>query len=218
VTFTPLFPKWSNSALWASLAAGAIALVGLPILLMIFARSPYFTGQDDPVMQPVKFDHRHHVRDDGVACLYCHYSVDRSPYAGVPATSLCMGCHSQIWTNSPELALVRKSYFDHEPIRWQRVNGVPDFVFFNHSIHVTKGVGCITCHGRVDLMPQVHQVQPLLMAWCLECHREPEKYLRPKERVTDMEWQPDRPQRELGRELVERYHVKPPTDCTGCHR
>jgi len=200
------------------MGAVALTLIGVPVLLMVLVRAPYFTAQDDPVMQPVKFYHRHHVQDDGVACLYCHETAERAPFAGIPATSTCMGCHSQIWTKSPELSLVRQSSFEHRPIHWVRVNNLPDFVFFDHSIHVAKGVGCVTCHGRVDLMGQVRQVEPLLMSWCLDCHRAPERYLRPRERVTDMSWKPDRAQLDVGRELVQRYDVRPTTDCTGCHR
>jgi hypothetical protein len=204
--------------LWLSIASGVGLVIGLLILLMVLVRSPYFTGKDDPVMQPVKFDHRHHVRDDGIACLYCHDGAERAAYAGIPATATCMGCHAQIWTASPELAPVRQSWAESKPIPWVRVNNLPDFVFFDHSIHVAKGVGCVTCHGRVDLMGQVYQQAPLLMSWCLGCHREPERYLRPRERVTDMEWKPDRSQIELGHELVRRYGVRSVTDCTGCHR
>jgi hypothetical protein len=214
----PLFPKWSNAVLWSAMGLAGLTLVGVPTLLMVFTRTPYFTGEEEPLLQPVKFDHRHHARDDAIACVYCHDTVETSAYAGVPPTSTCMGCHSQIWTKSPELALVRTSYFERKPIRWARVNNLPDHVFFDHSIHVAKGVGCVTCHGRVDLMGQVYQATPLLMSWCLDCHREPAKFLRPRERVTDMAWRPEGVQLELGRELVRRYGVDPKTDCTGCHR
>jgi hypothetical protein len=170
-------------------------------------------------MQPIKFDHRHHVRDDGIDCLYCHGAAMHGAYAGVPATSVCMNCHSQVWPASPELRRLRDSYFDHKPIVWQRVNNLPLHVFFNHSIHLAKGVGCVTCHGRVDLMGQVYQAESLLMGWCLDCHRHPTGHLRPPDKVTDMEWTPSpRTQDEVGREIQEKLHVRPPTDCTGCHR
>ncbi len=129
-----------------------------------------------------------------------------------------MNCHSQIWTRSPEVLPVRASYFEGTPIRWQRVHRLPGFVYFNHSIHLAKGVGCVSCHGRVDTMPQVLQVAPLSMAWCLDCHRQPEAFLRPPDRVADMEYVPSRPQEVVGREIKERLHVKPATECTGCHR
>lgn len=213
-----IFPPWSNSLLWLGLCIGAIAALSFPAFLMMEARTPYFTGQYMLRMQPIKFDHRHHTRDDGINCLYCHFTADRSSFAGMPSTSMCMNCHNQIWTNSPELAPLRSSYFDGQPIVWAKVNNLPGHVYFNHSIHVAKGVGCVTCHGRVDLMPQVYQHAPLLMSWCLGCHRNPEDYVRPRDKVTDMAWEPDRPQRELGRELVREYDIRPGTDCWTCHR
>jgi hypothetical protein len=172
----------------------------------------------DPRDQPVKFDHRHHVRDDGINCLYCHYTAETTAFAGIPPTSLCMNCHNQVWTQSPELAVVRASYFDDTAMHWSRVNSLPDHVFFNHSIHLAKGVGCASCHGRVDEMGQVYQVERLSMSWCLDCHRSPERFLRPKDEVTDMQWQPTRPQEIVGAEIRDQLHVAPTTDCTGCHR
>jgi hypothetical protein len=196
----------------------AAGVVGFPTFFMVWARTPYATGQDEPRMQPIKFDHRHHVRDDGIECTYCHAGATRSAFAGVPPTSVCMGCHAQIWTQSPELAALRASWIEDRPIVWRRVHSLPQHVYFNHAIHVNKGVGCVTCHGRVDRMSQVFQVEELTMSWCLECHRNPERYLRPPEKVTDMEWVPDRPQLELGREIAARLAVRSITDCTGCHR
>jgi hypothetical protein len=213
-----LFPSYANQIYWAAIGAMGLAIVGTPTALILWARTPYATGQGDPVEQPVKFDHRHHVHDDAVTCEYCHDSAMRAPTAGIPSTSLCMNCHSQVWPSSPELEPVRRSWFEDQPIRWTRVNSLPDFVFFDHSAHTTHGVGCVTCHGRVDLMAQVYQARPLTMRWCLECHREPERFLRPLDKITDMEWTPDRPQLELGRELRARLGVDPPTHCTGCHR
>jgi cytochrome c7-like protein len=214
----PLFPSWANSIYWLAIAAVATVTVASPLALIAWARTPYSTAEQEPAEQPIKFDHRHHVRDDGIDCLYCHSGAESSPYAGVPATSLCMGCHAQIWTRSPELARVRESYFSGNPIHWQRVNRLPDFVFFNHSIHVHKGVGCVTCHGRVDEMGQVFAAQPLTMRFCLDCHRNPEKHLRPLDEITNMDWKPKRPQNEVGRELGAQLHVRSVTDCTGCHR
>ncbi len=214
----PLFPAWADSLLRLALIAAAGVFVGGPLLLMAWVRTPWATGQALPLAQPVAFDHRHHVRDDGIDCLYCHSDAVRSPYAGVPATSVCMGCHAQIWTQSPELAVVRQSAATGTPIVWRRVDNLPQHVFFNHAIHLAKGVGCVSCHGRVDQMAMVYQAEPLLMSECLECHRHPERHLRPRESVTDMEWRAAGSQEELGRELVQRYDVHPTTDCSGCHR
>jgi len=215
---SPLFPAWSNSLFrWAIAVAAFGVVVVIPAFLMGWARTPYANGEAEPVEQPIKFDHRHHVRDDGIDCTYCHTGVTTSAYAGVPPTSVCMNCHSQVWTASPELTRLRQSYFENRPLEWTRVSTLPDHVFFNHSIHVAKGVGCVTCHGRVDLMAEVYQAQTLTMGWCLGCHRHPEDRLRPRDRVTDMEWTTDHPE-ELGQKLAREYEVAPTTDCSGCHR
>jgi hypothetical protein len=187
-------------------------------LLMAWVRSPLSTGQGEPVDQPVAFDHRHHVRDDGIDCRYCHYDVARSRFAGLPETDLCMGCHGQIWANSPPLEPVRNSAFAERPIHWRRVTLLPDFVYFDHAIHVTKGVGCESCHGRVDLMAKVYAAAPVNMGWCLDCHRHPERHLRPPESVTVQGYEPAEPQEVLGPRLVKEQRVSPPVHCTGCHR
>ncbi len=214
----PLFPEWSSSLFRFVIGSAIAAAVAVPALCMAWVRTPYMTGQDEPLAQPVKFDHRHHVRDEGIDCEYCHSGVTRSAYAGIPAVSVCMGCHDQIWTSSPELARVRDAYFHDQPIRWARVDSLPRHVFFNHAIHVAKGVGCVTCHGRVDLMGQVLQERSLLMQWCLDCHRHPEPNLRPPSEVTNMEWAPGEAQEALGRRLRVQLDVHPTTDCSGCHR
>ncbi|HEX7665088.1 MAG TPA: cytochrome c3 family protein [Polyangiaceae bacterium] len=213
-----LFPAWADSVFRSALLGGVVLAAGVPALGMWIARSPAMTGEGEPIEQPVKFDHRHHVKDDGIDCLYCHVDAQRSRFAGVPATSVCMGCHDQVWTQSPELAPVRASAKSGAPIVWNRVNALPQHVFFDHRIHVAKGVGCETCHGRVDQMAAVRQEEPLTMKWCLECHRAPEKFLRPRENVTTMGFVPDRPQDEIGPALVAKYDVHPTTDCSGCHR
>lgn len=210
----PLFPPWSNSAYRLVLFLVAVVLIGIPTALMILVRTPYMTGENETVDQPIQFDHRHHYGDDGIQCLYCHSEAETSPFAGVPPVSLCMNCHNQVWPDAPLLRKVRASYFTGEPIRWKRVNDLPDFVFFNHAVHVTKGVACVTCHGRVDLMPMVMQAEPLTMQWCLECHRNPQPHLRPPQLVTDMDWQP--PPGGVPPQALPQ--VNPPTHCTGCHR
>jgi hypothetical protein len=178
-------------------------------------RTPYVTGEGAPIDQPVKFDHRHHVADDGIDCLYCHENATRSPHAGVPPTTRCMGCHSQIWVGSPEVEPVRTSFFEGRPIPWQRVNNLPKFVFFDHSVHLAKGVGCVECHGRVDQMAAVTQAEQLSMSWCLGCHRDPTPHIRPPDRVTDMDYEaPLQIRRAIARELG----VETLTNCSNCHR
>src|SRR5439155_22394064 len=157
----------------------------------------------------------------GIDCRYCHTSVEKAAFAGIPPTKTCMNCHSQIWAQSPYLEPVRESFRTDKSLEWTRVNDLPDFVYFDHSIHVNKGVGCETCHGRVDQMPLTWKANDLHMAWCLDCHRHPENFLRPKDQVFTMGWQPPTDQRTLGRQLVEQYHIEPAfklTNCSICHR
>jgi Cytochrome c7 and related cytochrome c len=173
-----------------------------------------------PLEQPIPFSHKHHVGDDGIDCRYCHTSVEKSAFAGIPATEICMTCHSQIWTDSPLLEPVRESFRTGKPLVWERVHDLPDFVFFNHSIHLKKGVSCVSCHGRIDEMPLTYKAKPLSMRWCLECHRNPEKQVRPREHVFDLAWKPDQNQEEMGRELINRYHILNSfqlTNCSTCH-
>jgi hypothetical protein len=197
------------------LVGGAAGTVGA---LMLYARIPYGTGQQEQVAQPVQFDHRHHVVDDLIDCRYCHATVDRAPSAGIPPTELCLNCHSQVWNKSPLLDLVRASWFSGQPIVWTRVHRLPGFVYFNHAVHVNKGVGCVECHGRVDEMAAIEQVAPLTMGWCLDCHRDPNPRLRPLEEITSMTWEPPADREAFGRELAKKYDVKPRTSCYTCHR
>src|SRR6516164_7788605 len=165
----------SRLSLLAVLFLGVVALFGL----FLTARSSYMTGQFISQPQPVQFSHKHHVGDDGIDCRYCHTSVETSAFAGIPPTHVCMSCHSQIWPDSPYLAPVRESYATNTPLEWVRVHDLPDYVYFNHSIHINKGVACIMCHGRVDTMPLTHREKSLEMKWCLSCHRSPEEFVRP---------------------------------------
>jgi hypothetical protein len=183
-------------------------------------RSPYITQAGVVRDQPVPFSHEHHVNGLGIDCRYCHTSVEHSSFAGIPATKTCMTCHSQIWTNAAMLQPVRDSWNNDVPLRWTRVHDLPDYVYFNHSIHVAKGIGCNTCHGQVDQMPLMYQAASLQMEWCLGCHREPEKYIRPKDQVFNMKYQPPANQMELGKKLVAEYHVRKEqlTNCMVCHR
>src|SRR5207302_2581426 len=183
--------------------------------------SPYTTYVGVPLAQPVPFSHRHHVEGLGIDCRYCHTSVEKSAFAGIPSTETCMSCHSQLWTDAPVLAPVRASLATNTPLKWNRVHDLPDFAYFDHSIHIAKGVGCSTCHGRIDQMPVVSQTQSLQMEWCLECHRAPENYVRPKEKVFDMEWRPPSNQKQVGADLVKNYHIQGAnvlTSCSTCHR
>ena len=199
----------------------AVGVLATPVLvvgfLLLNQHSPLMQNQRQPVAQPVQFDHRHHAGDEAIDCRYCHSTVEVSSSAGYPSVSTCLNCHSQIWAQSPLLEPVRQLYFADQPIPWRRVHDLPDFVYFNHSIHVSKGVGCISCHGRVDLMPSISQAQPLSMGWCLECHRNPLPHLRPLEAITSMRWErgPGDPSAE---ELARRYDVQPRTNCTTSHR
>jgi hypothetical protein len=200
---------------------GAVFLIGgLLWLLAELNRSSYVTQANVVRPQPVPFSHKHHVSGLGIDCRYCHTAVEQSAFAGIPSTSTCMNCHSQIWTNSPMLEPVRESYRTGRPLRWTRVHNLAEFAYFNHSIHVNKGVGCATCHGPVDQMPLVAQEESLLMEWCLGCHRNPEQYLRPREEVFNMSWTAPANQSELGLELVRKYNVRTEqlTDCSICHR
>jgi hypothetical protein len=168
--------------------------------------------------QPVPFSHKHHAGDDGIDCRYCHTSVENSPFAGIPPTETCMTCHSQIWTNAAVLEPVRASFRTGQSLEWTRVHDLPDFVYFNHSIHINKGIGCSTCHGRVDQMPLTYKVNTLFMQWCVECHRDPARYIRPRSEVFNMAYQPPENQMELGRKLMAEYRVQSLTDCVTCHR
>ena len=202
-----------------------LSIVGFLLLLGVLAggaalinRSGYVTMVQVAREQPVQFSHRHHAGQLGIDCRYCHTSVERSRYAGIPPTQTCMNCHSQIWKNSPFLEPVRESFRTDRSIQWNKVHVLPDFVYFDHGVHIQKGVGCVTCHGRVDHMNLTWKENSLLMEWCLNCHRNPELYVRPREHVFDMEWTPPTDQIRLGRQLVKAYKIRKLTDCTTCNR
>jgi hypothetical protein len=189
--------------------------------LLITAKSPYNTNQGKPVNQPVPFSHKHHVKGLGIDCRHCHFSVEESGFAGIPPTKTCMTCHSQIWTEAPMLEPIRESYRTDESIEWVRVHDLPDYVYFNHSIHIVKGVGCQTCHGQVDEMPLMEKANTLQMDWCMECHWHPEPNLRPMSEITSMTWEPPSDSEErmkLSHELAEEYNVRSKVSCSTCHR
>jgi hypothetical protein len=213
-----LFPPWSNTALRIGLVGFVVTVLGIPTALCIYVRTPYITNERFNVVQPVMFDHRHHVADDAIDCRYCHAAVETSPYAGIPATATCMNCHNQVWNQSAMLEPVRRGWFTGQPIAWKRVHQLPDFVYFNHAIHVTRGIGCVSCHGRIDQMPQVFQVEPLTMGWCLGCHRDPAPNLRPRDQITSMTWEPEGDRDALAARLERAYGTRRLTNCTTCHR
>jgi cytochrome c7-like protein len=213
-----IFSRHANSYVKASIVLVLLLVAGIFGAADRLARSPYVTRQDTFREQPIQFSHQHHVGGIGIDCRYCHTSVEKAASAGIPPTKTCMNCHAQIWANSPFLEPVRQSFRTDTPLRWIRVHDLPDFVYFNHSVHVKKGVGCSTCHGRVDRMPLMYQKASLLMEWCLDCHRAPEKYVRPREAVYQMDYEPPPDQLELGTRLVRAYDIKSLTTCSTCHR
>jgi hypothetical protein len=212
-----LFHRSANTLSRVSIFGAAFIAAGLLGVVGLLERSPYATGVGQPIPQPVQFSHEHHVGDEGIDCRYCHTTVEYAAFAGYPTTAICMNCHTQIWADSPALAPVRESWETGEPIAWNRVYELPDFAYFNHSAHVTAGFGCETCHGRIDQMPLTWKASSLHMQWCLDCHRHPERYIRPREAVFVMGYQPAEPQSSLGLRLVQEYGVFGPTGCSNCH-
>jgi hypothetical protein len=212
-----LFPPWTNTVIRVVLVALVAGVGGGLGFLWLWVRTPFFTGQHEAVVQPIEFDHRHHVADDGIDCRYCHTSVEKAPSAGYPSSETCASCHAQVWNQSAMLEPVRKSYFEGTPLTWKRVYQLPDHVYFNHAIHVNKGVGCVSCHGRVDQMPEIMRASPLTMGWCLDCHRDPTPNLRPRAFITSMTYQADDP-RAVGEAVARANGVHTRTSCTTCHR
>jgi hypothetical protein len=213
-----IFHRSTNTISKVSIFGGMVVLAVLAALLASINRSSYVTEANVARAQPVPFSHKHHVGDNGIDCRYCHTSVQESSFAGIPPTQTCMNCHSQIWADSPVLEPVRASFRSGESIRWTRVHNLPGFVYFDHSIHLKKGVGCTTCHGQVDQMPLMWREHSLYMEWCLECHRAPEKFVRPREFVFSVSWRPPADQLARGQQLVEKYKIARLTSCSVCHR
>jgi hypothetical protein len=216
-----IFPRRTDTI--ARLAIFSLVLVpaGLLWVGFVYSRSSYGTNAGTVRVQPVPFSHQHHVGVLGIDCRYCHTSVEDSSFAGLPPTKTCMNCHSQIWVGSDMLEPVRHSYQTGEPLHWHRVYNLPGFVYFDHGIHVQKGVGCTTCHGQIDEMPFTYQVPSLLMDWCLDCHRAPEKHLRSRSAVFDVKWREPADQLERGLKLKDEYQIRGApflTSCSVCHR
>jgi hypothetical protein len=213
-----IFSRNANSYARASIIGGVALLGALYGAADRLSRSTYVTRAEVVIDQPVQFSHQHHAGGIGIDCRYCHTTVERAASAGIPPVKTCMNCHAQIWAQSPYLEPVREAFRTNQPIRWTRVHDLPDFAYFNHSVHVKKGMGCATCHGRVDRMPLMWQNASLQMEWCLDCHRNPAKYVRPREAVFEMDYQPPPNQLELGARLVKEYQIQSLTNCSICHR
>ncbi|MBA3769142.1 MAG: cytochrome c3 family protein [Blastocatellia bacterium] len=216
-----IFSKSANNIAKISMVV-AVVLAGVAgFAYTQIARSSYLTGRYLEKQQPVQFSHKHHVGDDGIDCRYCHSTVETTASAGMPTTQTCMNCHSQIWSDSPYLEPVRASFRDNKPIEWERVHDLPEYAYFNHSIHVAKGVGCSTCHGQIDNMPAVYQENTLQMEWCLECHRAPEKFIRPKSEIFNGSYQPNDIDQTDRDKLKVDYKIRSTemlTSCSTCHR
>ncbi len=212
-----LFPRWTNLLLPT---LGVVAIGGplYAIAVVWLGLSPLALSVGYAPEQPIPYSHALHVGELGLDCRYCHNTVEHAARAAIPPTQTCMNCHARVRTESDALAALRDSAATGEPVRWVRVHDLPDYVFFDHSAHVARGVGCVACHGRVDRMDVITQVEPLSMGWCLECHRDPDRHLRPLDAVTDLEWTPDGDPVEVGRRLRDARDIRPSTDCSTCHR
>jgi hypothetical protein len=211
------FPPWASKIRpLIPLVVGGGALY--VTILFWYGASPLTTDVGYAPSQPVPFSHALHNGQLGIDCRYCHTAVEKAAHSNVPTTETCMNCHQRIHTKSPALAPVRESWATNDPVDWVRVHSLPDFVYFNHSAHVTRGVSCVSCHGRVDTMERIAQVERLSMGWCLDCHRAPEKNLRPQEFITKLDWTPTEDPLVLGARLREENHINPPQDCSTCHR
>jgi Cytochrome c7 and related cytochrome c/Class III cytochrome C family len=209
----------SNFGFLFRLALLGAALTIVAVVFLWRGLTSYPGAAWDPLEQPVPFSHKHHVGDEGIDCRYCHSAVETSAFAGIPPLSTCMTCHSQLFTRQTALAPLLAAYESRIPLHWRRVHQLPDFVYFNHSIHIAKGIGCVSCHGAVDQMALTWRVAPLTMRWCLGCHRDPAQYLRPREEVFNLHWVA-KDQRSLGARLLHTYNIdtRRLTDCSVCHR
>jgi len=211
------FPKWT----WLLRPAVAIAAVGglaYASLFVFLGFSPKATDVGYAPVQPVPYSHALHVGQLGLDCRYCHTGVETSAHASIPPTQTCMNCHAKVRTDSEKLIPIRESFATGMPVPWVRIHDLPDYVYFDHSAHVRRGVGCVSCHGRIDTMEVVYQAKPLSMGWCLDCHRDPERHLRPIEFITQLDWVPEEDQLVLGARLREENHINPKETCNTCHR
>ena len=212
-----VFPRWVNKVP-VFILLFVVVTVFFVIYLFYYWFSPKHLEVGYEPEQPIPYSHRLHVGELGLDCRYCHSQVENQGHSNIPSSEICMNCHSQIKTDSPYIKKIKESYESGVPIEWVKVHMLPDYAYFNHSRHVNSGVSCVSCHGRVDQMEVVRQVEPLSMAWCLECHRNPAPHIRPKDQVTNLGWQSEIDPVELSRALVKEYGIKPREDCSTCHR
>jgi len=212
-----IFPKWIDQLRPILALVGGLAPLYL-LALLYYGGSPKTTNVGYMPQQPVAYSHALHAGELGIDCRYCHNTVEQAAHAAIPPTQTCMNCHSGIYPDSPKLVAVRESYSTGMPVRWVRVHDLPDYVYFNHSAHVNRGVGCVECHDRVDKMEVVYQAAPLSMGWCLDCHRKPDLHLRPVDEVTNMTWKPTGDRETVGRRIREQHGIHPSEDCSTCHR
>ena len=214
-----LFPEWSNKLPRNMIVAISIVVVAI-IAGMTYYLTPKYANVGYQPIQPVAFDHSLHAGQLGIDCRYCHTYVDRSEHSNIPDAGTCMNCHNQVRSDSPALAPIRESYETGMPVKWVKVHDTPDYVYFNHAVHVNRGVSCVECHGKVNDMKVVFQDKSLSMKFCLDCHRNPENALRPLDKVYDLDWKAESPeaQREMGKKFVHDWKVNPPVSCSGCHR
>lgn len=214
--FKPSADVW----LRAILVTAALTVVSIVVGGWVYLHSDWLTDVGEPPWQPVPFSHRHHAGELEIDCRYCHYTVEQSAQATLPTAETCMTCHSKVWTEADMLRPVREAYAEGRPLVWNRVVDVPDFVYFNHAIHVDKGVGCTTCHGPIQEMALTYESHSYSMAWCLDCHRDPAPYVRPRDALTDLRWKPTEDQIAVNRRRLHAEGVTPETmtDCYTCHR
>jgi hypothetical protein len=212
-----IFPEWTNKVQTYG-AIVAVFVIASVIGFFWYYGSPEYTDVGYRPAQPVPYSHKLHAGDLGIDCRYCHSTVEESPHANLPPTQTCMNCHKLILTESERLLPVRESWAVQVPIKWVRVHNLPDYAYFNHSAHLSAGVGCLSCHGNVAEMIEVAQVEPLSMGWCLNCHRDPGSHLRPREELTNMKWTPPENQIEFAERVIREKNLNPPVDCSGCHR
>lgn len=219
-----IFPKWTNRLPLLIIAGGGLMATAVTAGVWYYFTPKYFRVGYQPI-QPVPFSHNTHVGQLGIDCRYCHSMVEKSWFSNIPAASTCMNCHNQVLKDDPRLALVRESAATGKPIPWVQIHRVPDFVYFNHSVHVTRGISCVECHGRIDKMDEVYHAKPLSMSFCLDCHRDPASKIRPLDKITDLSWTPSPDpnvaiqwQKSEGKKLVEHWRVESLQNCSACHR